>query len=533
MNDRSASVDEANGALPGFLDHITKILEIDSNKDIRSFLRLFLKRSRTLLSVDYLCVYHIKSHRIDLTKLAAIGQQERFPGILPLEELSCPYQPDFWYEGQEGDTEIKRFAVREGLKFLVTHPLGKGQEFIGIIVAGARHPNQDEFITAKMQVISGVIESVLQKQILRDALQNRIEKQSRVFHARNIFFDNTKEGMILINPGYKVIEINAAAEQMLGYSQKEVVRQHITDVLVGADGLINALEVASAGIDTRELGVVSLHRRNGQAFSVHIQTLPLLDREENLQGIAILISDESENEQNRIRVQHLEQRAALGGLSAIFAHEVRNPLNNLSTAVQLLKSRMISEDPNYEVLMRMQNDCNRLITLMESVLAFSRPVEPKLQSVNINSFLTLLLERWRPRLDRLNIPFILQKPTKDLFARGDMRLLDQVFTNLISNAVEVMERTSGTLAIKISRNELVLAQPQIEIAVSDTGPGIPDDIIDKIFDPFVTTKPKGTGLGLAITKHLVTAQQGTIRVDSFPGGSVFYVNLPEYQEKES
>jgi signal transduction histidine kinase len=296
---------------------------------------------------------------------------------------------------------------------------------------------------------------------------------------------------------------------------------------------MDALEVAYAGIETRELGIVSLHRRNGKVFSAHIQTFPVLNQKGNLWSILILISDESENEQNRIKVQHLEQRAALGGLSAIFAHEVRNPINNISTAVQLLKVRILPDDPNFEVLNRMQNDCARLITLMDSVLAFSRPIEARLQSVNISVQIANILERWRPRFERLNINFILQKPKQDLFVMGDMRLLEQIFTNLISNSVDVMEHTGGSLAVKISRNDIIFAQPQIEVAVSDTGPGIPDDIIERIFDPFVSTKPKGTGLGLAITKHMVTAQHGTIRVSSFPGGSVFYVNLPEIQEEMS
>jgi two-component system, NtrC family, sensor histidine kinase AtoS len=109
---------------------------------------------------------------------------------------------------------------------------------------------------------------------------------------------------------------------------------------------------------------------------------------------------------------------------------------------------------------------------------------------------------------------------------GDARSLEQVFTNLISNAVEAMSKNGGTLAIRIAASDLIANRPQVEITVSDSGPGIPEEIRERLFEPFVTTKTRGNGLGLAITKRIVTAHQGTIQVNSFPGGTVFHVYLP-------
>jgi signal transduction histidine kinase len=112
---------------------------------------------------------------------------------------------------------------------------------------------------------------------------------------------------------------------------------------------------------------------------------------------------------------------------------------------------------------------------------------------------------------------------------GDPRSLDQVFTNLISNAVEAMGSTGGTLSVRVAPIEAGQGRPQVEVTVSDSGPGIPDEIKEHIFDPFVTTKSQGTGLGLAITKRIVTAHHGSITVNTFPGGTVFHVLLSAYQ----
>jgi len=165
---------------------------------------------------------------------------------------------------------------------------------------------------------------------------------------------------------------------------------------------------------------------------------------------------------------------------------------------------------------------------MESVLSFSRPMEYRMEPTDITILLQRLVDRWGPRMARYNIvPFVQTAPDCPHIS-GDTRALEQVFTNLVSNAVQAMSSTGGTLAIKVAPVENSPGYNQVEVAVSDTGPGIPDEIRDHIFEPFVTTNPQGTGLGLAITKRIVTAHKGTLSVNSFPGGTVFQVCLPAY-----
>ena len=99
-----------------------------------------------------------------------------------------------------------------------------------------------------------------------------------------------------------------------------------------------------------------------------------------MQGIVIFLHDITENEQIRVKTQQLEQRAVLGEVTAIFAHEVRNPINNISMGLQLLGTKFAADDPNQELIGRLQTDCTRLTHLMESVLSFSRPMEFKMET---------------------------------------------------------------------------------------------------------------------------------------------------------
>jgi len=258
---------------------------------------------------------------------------------------------------------------------------------------------------------------------------------------------------------------------------------------------------------------------------VQIKVIPVLSGEET-RAIMVLLTDISEHEQSKAVTQQLEHRAILGDYTAAFAHDVRNPINNISTGLQLLAAIMPENDPNMDVINRMQGDCTRLNHLMEAFLAFSRPLELKFESFGVEQFLKRILDRWQPRMARVNVKSTLFVDPKVVNITGDPRSLENVFTNLISNAVEAMTDSGDTLAVKAVMSTEIDGRPAVEISISDNGPGIPQDIQEHIFEPFVTTRKAGTGLGLAITKQIVTAHKGSIRVNSFPGGTVFTVKIP-------
>jgi two-component system sensor histidine kinase AtoS len=223
----------------------------------------------------------------------------------------------------------------------------------------------------------------------------------------------------------------------------------------------------------------------------------------------------------------------LGEVTAIFAHEVRNPINNISTGLQLMSMNLPENDPNQEIIGRLSDDCNRLTHLMQSVLTFSRPPENKFQKVELDKLIPILLERWRPRLARLNVRHEFLVTAENSTIMGDPRTLEQVFSNLIGNSVEAMKKNGGVLTINIRTHQQEGNRQHVEINVIDDGPGIPAELIDRIFEPFVTTNRNGTGLGLSIAKRIVTAHKGTICANSVPGGTVFQVIFPLAEDNEA
>ncbi len=274
---------------------------------------------------------------------------------------------------------------------------------------------------------------------------------------------------------------------------------------------------------------IRLFRRNGNPFPSDLKLLPIVINDELL-NILVIFRDLSDEEEYRARNQQLEQRALLGEVTASFAHEVRNPINNISTGLQLLEYNLPPDNPNLDNIHRLQHDCERLAELVKSSLSFVRPMEYKLEPIDFSIFLNHTVDKWRPRLVRNKIKPHLQVYETIPLVEGDIRSLEQVFTNLISNAIEAMDGKEGVIALKARRINEPGIPTQVEISISDTGPGIPPEVREHIFEPFFTTKQSGTGLGLAIVKRIITAHKGAIHVKSIPGGTIFTIVLPAIRD---
>jgi two-component system sensor histidine kinase AtoS len=481
---------------------------------------------KTLLDTEIILIYNADVNFPRLRRIASTVQGRIFPENLPSTELVRLNKPFLWQPGTRSQSELHQFSEKAPIQFLASVPLGQEGAWFGLLVVGDTRQTINNDILDVLELIGDQISLVIQYYILVNNLEKQISQQEQLLLIRNSLLENDYNGILVLGKDLKIREINATAEWILGYAVNEVIDQPVENIIIGPESFPNLLASALMGMPTHNMGNVILHRRDGTPFPAHVQIVPVM-QDESPVAIMIFISDVSEKEQIRERTQQLEHRAVLGEVIAIFAHEVRNPINNISTGLQLLSSKLSSDDPNQDLISRMLLDCQRLNHLMESVLAFSRPIEPKFEDLEISELLKRVLDRWRPRMARENITPFFQTENQLPKIVGDPRSLEQVFINLISNAINAMGKNNGgTLAIKLISDDSISNHPQVEISVSDSGPGIPEDIRGRLFDPFITTSVTGTGLGLAITKRIVTAHHGTIKVDSFPGGTIFRVYLP-------
>lgn len=504
---------------------LLEMVRITDLADITDSLRRALEVIRQVLGTAYICVYQAESHYPKLNKIVSLEPESIFPENVPSTDLIRLASTTVWMPGKRVLTDIHRAGRIANLKYVASTPLGQDGALFGLLVAGDPEFTPEGMLDGLLSFLGHLMSSALQRYILVGNLRAENRYTQELLAIRNCLMENIEQGILVVQPNMLIAELNAAAEAMLGYTDAEAKGQSLENVLVGADGLVRAFDAATQGIPTHNLGNVSLHRRSGQAFPAEVQVIPAM-KGEQLLGVLVFVTDVSADEQHRVHAQQLENQAVLGEFTQVFAHEVRNPINNISAGLQVLSGRMEEDHFIQDAIARMHNDCARINHLMESVLSYSRSVNSIMKPVNIAELIQRILNRWHPRLARVNVKNYFHVAQDTPHIMGDARSLEQVFTNLISNAVEAMSENGGTLAIRIAASDTITNRPQVEITVSDSGIGIPDEIRERLFEPFVSSKSRGNGLGLAITKRIVTAHQGSIQVNSFPGGTIFHVYLP-------
>jgi len=396
------------------------------------------------------------------------------------------------------------------------------QEKKAMLVAGWKENIRDTAMLAIVEDFMQMFEygtSLFVQKAMHSQIQEETSKTQEVL---TFLQENIDEGVVTLDHEKAILDINQNMERLLGYSKWEAQALSLDSYLV-ADPKVSDLFhdefERKAEIGENQL---TLRRRDGEAEPVKMRVIPCDENNPTTQFL-VLIQSTREVDGLRKNLKELEHQAALGKSVATFAHEVRNPINNMVTGLQVLQGMAEGNETQMDMINRMMNDCARLDHLMNSILSYAKPLENKLRPVNVGLLVQNIIEKWDARLVRNDVKMVYQCEEELPMIAGDPRSLEQVFTNLISNAVEAMKsQNGGTLAIKIERSD----ETNIKINVSDTGPGIPEEILKNLFTPFVSFSLQGTGLGLAIIKEIIAAHNGKITVESFPGGTVFYITLP-------
>ncbi len=218
-----------------------------------------------------------------------------------------------------------------------------------------------------------------------------------------------------------------------------------------------------------------------------------------------------------------EQLAAVGELSAVIAHEVRNPLAIIKNAVSGLRRPTLRAADRTILLAILEEEVDRLSRLVRNLLDYARPVTPKAQGVDLLELAQRAAEIARDGLEDPSRVSVILETASVPVVRGDPELLEQAFTNLAANAMQAMP-SGGTVTIRAA---LVGAPPRVRLEFEDSGEGMDAVALGKAMDPFFTTRPAGTGLGLAIVDRVIRNHGGTITLRSEPGeGTTAVITLP-------
>jgi signal transduction histidine kinase len=235
----------------------------------------------------------------------------------------------------------------------------------------------------------------------------------------------------------------------------------------------------------------------------------------------------AKNRELETRVQEAEKSAVVGRLASAIAHEIRNPLNYINLTLDHLRSKFKPEDAEKQatfekLTLQLKTEVGRINNQISDFLRYSRPFILNLQPTDAHKVVKDSLRIIEPQAEEQNIKISLIERENVPKMRGDAEFLRSVFNNLFINAVQSMEKEGGNLNVTISPDT-----DYVKIEISDTGGGITEENLNKIFEPYFSTKETGTGLGLAIVKKIIDDHNGAIDVESaLNEGTKFTVKLP-------
>lgn len=258
---------------------------------------------------------------------------------------------------------------------------------------------------------------------------------------------------------------------------------------------------------------------------------PLLDEKGYRKGWLCLVEDRTETKMLEAQMRTQEKLAAVGQLAAGIAHEIRNPLASISGSLQMMLGDAHFRDEQEQRLMKIiLREIDRLNDLINEFMDYVRPTPMLTEKVDVNSLLRDILEliRFNPKLPKDVTEEIKLDCASSVV--GNSQKLKQAFLNIIVNAFQAIENVSHPRIEVLTKDE----ENKVIVLIKDNGVGIAQENINRIFEPFHTTKAKGTGLGLAITYKILEAHKARVFVDSQVGqGTQFLIELPSHKDQES
>jgi signal transduction histidine kinase len=348
--------------------------------------------------------------------------------------------------------------------------------------------------------------------------------------AASTVLDSLDVGVLAVNADRRITFINRMGEGVLKVSRLDVLGLPLDEVLRSPRNsrwlVYDPDRVASEQLQ-RVWRVKDRHR-----IVLRSRTLPLRDAEGEVVGSAGVFSEAADDSDEELHADR-DRLMSLGELSASVAHEIRNPLTGIRTTVQFVQSKLGAKDSAREELDDVLKELDRIDQIITELLLFARPQPVRSAPIEINSLLQKTIDALGARLEsgEVLVKRALTEPLPDVI--GDSDMLGQVIFNLISNAIECMPR-GGELRVATSVRRSPSGKRRVNIFISDRGPGVSEDIGEKIFNPFFTTRSMGTGLGLSVSLQIVRAHGGNLTFrNRRAGGATFRVSLPVDQSGEA
>ena len=343
--------------------------------------------------------------------------------------------------------------------------------------------------------------------------------------------------VLMVAADGRVANANAAAESFFEASLPMLRRHTLGDLVPFGSPLLALIEqVRARGAAVNEYKVDLSTPRNPGERLVDLHVAPLPERPDD---VVVMLQERTIADKMDRQLTHRGAARSVTALAAMLAHEIKNPLSGIRGAAQLLEGSA-NDDDDRTLTRLICEEADRIVKLVDRMEVFTdeRPIERV--PVNIHTVLDHVKRLAQSGFAR-HVKFIADYDPSLPPVLANRDLLVQLFLNLVKNATESIGESAADGEIHLTtafRPGVRLARPgtttrvslPMEFCVKDNGPGVPDDLLPHLFDPFVTTKPTGSGLGLALASKIVGDHGGIIECESQPRQTVFRVLMPMYQE---
>lgn len=344
-----------------------------------------------------------------------------------------------------------------------------------------------------------------------EQLRKKAEERAIAIEGYNEnILQSVPSGVITLDENLKITKVNISAERILDIKADDIIGKSHSEVF--SEPIIQLLDERKI----IERGEISYTTKSGRRIWLGLTLTPLKNAEGKIIGQIFIFTDLTQLKAFEAQIALKEKLSSLGEISAGIAHELRNPMGVIAGYTKLLLKKIDpSLKPTVEAIIKEIQAMDRIIS---DFLSFARLTTLNISQFNIynvlNECLSALLKNRNDIRVNINV-------NKNINIHGDEILLRQTFLNLFQNSIEAMPN-GGDLDITLSESK-----DYYDITISDTGYGIADNIKDKIFLPFFTTKEKGTGLGLAIAQKNIVSHGGSLSIEDSEKGAIFKIRLPQ------
>ena len=407
-------------------------------------------------------------------------------------------------------------------------PLRVHGRIIGFWALGKR--DNGEFLSSEdldlIGTLSGYAAIAIDNALLYRSLEGKASELAQLKAYSEDVVESITVGVLVISPEGEITVWNNTMEVICGLERVEVLGKNVSEVLP-PDLVATLREVVEDPKwlieETSHLYKTHIQTHKGQSRLVNITLSPFILQDDIVTGTLLVFDDITEKVQLENQLLQAEKLSSIGLLTAGIAHEINTPLAGICSYVQMLVKETPRDDPRHEVLKKIESQGFRASRIVDHLLNFAQVRDTDFREINVNGLMleTLSLMDHQLRQSQVEVNLHLDPSLPQTLASGEK--LQQVFMNLLLNAKDAMPQ-GGCLTVKSYRKD-----SELVIKIQDTGSGISEEDMKRIYDPFFTTKEagKGTGLGLSVSYGIMQELSGRINVESKSGqGTTFRLHLP-------